>query len=86
MSDAALLRSKGYRVDYPLKEQGFGKQFKDANQKDARFALIYGSEEIEKGVVKVRDFASGVEQEFPRNQLVELTPELVSKGLQERRP
>ena len=86
MSDAALLRSMGYRVDYPLKDQGFGKQFKDANQKGARFALIYGSEEIEKGVVKVRDFASGVEQEFPRNQLVELTPELVSKGLQERRP
>lgn len=86
MSDAALLRSMGYRVDYPFKEQGFGKQFKDADQKGARFALIYGSEEIEKGVVKVRDFASGVEQEFPRKQLVELTPELVSKGLQEPRP
>jgi len=85
MSDAALLRSMGYRVDYPLKDQGFGKQFKDANQKGARFALIYGSEEIEKGVVKVRDFASGVEQEFLRNQLVELTPELVSNGLQECR-
>ncbi len=73
-------------MDYPLKDQGFGKQFKDANQKSARFGLIYGSEEIEKGVVKVRAFASGVEQEFPRNKLVELTPELVSKGLQECRP
>ena len=78
--DAALLRSMGYRVDYPLKDQSFGKQFKDANQKGARFALIYGSEEIEKGVVKIRDFATGAEQEFPHHTLPDIAPELISSG------
>jgi histidyl-tRNA synthetase len=81
LADAALLRSMGYRVDYPLKDQGFGKQFKDANQKGARFALIYGTDEIEKGVVKVRDFSTGAEQEYPRQSLAEIVPELMASGL-----
>ncbi|MGJ8639489.1 MAG: histidine--tRNA ligase [Opitutaceae bacterium] len=81
MSDAAVIRSAGYCVDYPLKDQSFGKQFKEANQKGARFALIYGSDEIEKGVFKVRDFGSGAEQEFPREDLATVIPELMQSGL-----
>ncbi len=81
MGDAASIRSLGYTVDYPLKDQAFGKQFKEANQKGARFALIYGSDEIAKGVVKVRDFGSGAEQEFPRDQLNSFIPELIQSGL-----
>lgn len=81
LKDVSLLRSLGYCVDCPLKDQGFGKQFKDANLKGARFALIYGSDEIEKNVVKVRDFKSGAEQEFPRDNLPELAPELIAGDL-----
>ncbi len=81
MADAALLRSMGFQVDYPLKDQGFGKQFKDANQKGARFALIYGADEIAKGVVKVRDFSSGAEQDFPRSDLAVSVPDLILSGL-----
>ena len=81
MGDAAQIRRMGYRVDYPLKDQSFGKQFKEANQKGARFALIYGSDEIEQGIFKVRDFASGTEKEFPRDQLLEVIPELMQAGL-----
>ncbi len=81
LRDVSLLRSLGYCVDCPLKDQGFGKQFKDANLKGARFALIYGSDEIEKNVVKVRDFKSGAEQEFPRDNLLELAPELIAGGM-----
>jgi histidyl-tRNA synthetase len=81
LGDAALLRSMGYRVDYPFKDQGFGKQFKEANQKGARFALIYGTDEIEKGVVKIRDFSTGAEQEYPRQGLAEIVPELMASGL-----
>ncbi|MDP4879262.1 MAG: His/Gly/Thr/Pro-type tRNA ligase C-terminal domain-containing protein, partial [Opitutales bacterium] len=71
----------GYTIDYPLKDQAFGKQFKEANQKGARFALIYGSEEIEQGVVKVRDFSSGVEQMLPRDGLEASIPDLMQSGL-----
>lgn len=81
MGDAALIRRMGYTIDYPLKDQGFGKQFKEANQKGARFALIYGSEEIEQGVVKVRDFSSGVEQMLPRDGLEASIPDLIQSGL-----
>jgi histidyl-tRNA synthetase len=79
--DVYLLRSLGYCVDCPLKAEGFGKQFKAANLKGARFALIYGSDEVEKNVVKVRDFTSGAEQEFSREILPELAPELIAGGL-----
>lgn len=81
LSDAAQLRSLGFQVEYPLKDQGFGKQFKDANQSGAHFALIYGSEEIERGVVKVRDLQSGQEGEIIRKNILQRAPELLLKGI-----
>lgn len=81
LEDAAKLRSQGYSVDYPLKQQGFGKQFKDANQKNARFALIYGSDEFTKNVVKVRDFANGNEVDIPRDELTERVVALIAEGV-----
>ena len=81
LADAGLLRSMGYCVDYPLRDQGFGKQFKEANRKGARFALIYGTEELAKGVVKIRDFASGAEREYARERMALIAPELLASGL-----
>lgn len=82
LSDAAQLRALGYQVDYPLKNQGFGKQFKSANQSGARFALIYGSDELERGVVKVRDLSAGKEAEIARDQLIQQAPALLESGLE----
>jgi histidyl-tRNA synthetase len=80
MGDAAKLRAAGYRVEYPLKELGFGKQFKDANQKGARFALIYGSDELEAGVLKVRDLQDGNEKNHARDDLVSLAEMLFEES------
>ena len=80
MRDAAALRSKGYRVDYPLKDQGFGKQFKAASQSGARIALIYGSDEIAKGVVKVRDLLIEQEQELTCDSLLSEAAKLLEGG------
>jgi len=82
LADAAQLRSLGYQVEYPLKNQGFGKQFKSANQSGARFALIYGSEELEKGVIKVRDLATGNESEIVRKYLLKQVGSLIESGLE----
>ncbi|MGZ0657560.1 histidine--tRNA ligase [Coraliomargarita sp. W4R53] len=82
LADAAQLRALGYQVEYPLKNQGFGKQFKAANQSGARFALIYGSEELERGVVKVRDLTAGTEAEIARDQLIEQVPALLESGIE----
>lgn len=79
LKDIARLRSAGYQVDYPLKDQGFGRQFKDANLKGARFALIYGTDEVERDVVKIRDFTTGDEQELPRQMLIESVPGFLEK-------
>jgi histidyl-tRNA synthetase len=81
LADGAQLRSLGYQVEYPLKTQGFGKQFKAANQSGARFALIYGSEELARGAVKVRDLGTGNEAEIPREELVAQVPALLENGL-----
>ena len=64
--DIHALRASGYRVDYPMKEVAFGKQFKAAAESGAKLALIYGGDELAKGVVKLRDLAQRNEREVPR--------------------
>jgi histidyl-tRNA synthetase len=64
-ADINRLRACGYRVEYPMREVAFGKQFKAASDSGARIALIYGADEIEKGVVKIRDLVDRTEREFP---------------------
>jgi histidyl-tRNA synthetase len=68
-ADIHALRSLGYRVDYPMKELAFGKQFKAAAESGARVALIYGADEIAKGVVKMRDLTDRTEREFPAGEV-----------------
>ena len=64
------LRAAGFRVDYPMKEVAFGKQFKAANESGAKLALIYGGDELAKGVVKIRDLADRSEREVPLDDIV----------------
>ncbi len=68
-ADIHALRSAGFRVDYPLKELAFGKQFKAAAESGAKLALIYGGDELAKGVVKLRDLTQRTEMEVPRAQV-----------------
>ena len=68
--DIQALRAAGHRVDYPLKDMAFGKQFKAAAESGAKLALIYGSDELAKGVVKVRDLIQRSEFEVPRAQVL----------------
>ncbi|MEI6862530.1 MAG: histidine--tRNA ligase [Verrucomicrobiota bacterium] len=65
-ADIHALRAAGWRVDYPLRELGFGKQFKAAADSGAKLALIYGGDELAKGVVKIRDLAARTERDVPR--------------------
>jgi histidyl-tRNA synthetase len=64
------LRAAGYRVDYPMKDLAFGKQFKVAAESGAKLALIYGSDEVAKGVVKIRNLSDRSESEFPANAIL----------------
>lgn len=68
--DVQALRAAGYRVEYPLKPLAFGKQFNAAVESGAKLALIYGSDELERGMVKLRDLTERTEREVPRAQVL----------------
>jgi histidyl-tRNA synthetase len=68
-ADIQALRATGLRVEYPFKDLAFGKQFKAASESGAKLALIYGSDELAKGVVKVRDLIDRSEREVSRDTL-----------------
>ncbi|MCX6936312.1 MAG: histidine--tRNA ligase [Verrucomicrobia bacterium] len=78
--DIAGLRAAGYRVDYSLKEVAFGKQFKAAAESGAKLALIYGGDELAKGVVKFRDLSDRSEHEIPRASVVEAVRDYFTTG------
>lgn len=69
-ADIQALRAEGFRVDYPFKELAFGKQFKAAAESGAKLALIYGGDELAKGVVKIRNMTDRNEHEVPRAETV----------------
>ncbi|HYD85604.1 MAG TPA: ATP phosphoribosyltransferase regulatory subunit, partial [Opitutus sp.] len=68
--DVFALRAAGFRTEYPLKEVAFGKQFKLAADSGAKLALIYGADELAKGVVKIRNLTDRSEVEVPREQVL----------------
>jgi histidyl-tRNA synthetase len=68
-ADIHALRAAGFRVEYPLRDTAFGKQFKAAAESGARLALIYGGDEVARGVVKVRDLTQRTEIEVSKSQV-----------------
>ncbi|HWA27104.1 MAG TPA: histidine--tRNA ligase [Lacunisphaera sp.] len=69
-ADIQALRAAGFRVEYPLKDLAFGKQFKVAADSGSQLALIYGGDEVARGVVKIRNLSDRTEREVPRVNLV----------------
>ncbi len=79
MGDAALrqslklardLRRAGIRSDLSFASGGFGKQFKLADRRGARFALVLGEEEIRKEAVSVKELATGEQTEVARDAII----------------
>jgi histidyl-tRNA synthetase len=79
-ADIHALRAAGFRVEYPFKELAFGKQFKAAAESGAKLALIYGGDELAKGVVKIRDLTSRTEREIPRAQVLASVRDFLSSS------
>lgn len=78
--DIRVLRNAGWRVEYPLRGMAFGKQFKAAAESGARLALIYGGDELAKGVVKIRDLADRSEREVPRDGVIAAVRDALGGG------
>ena len=77
LGDIALLRKQRVRVEYPLKFSNIGKQLKLAGQSGARLALIYGSDELQKKSVKIRDLDLREEELVKREELLDRVKELL---------
>lgn len=81
LADVADLRRCGLRVEYAFKDGKFGKLIQAAEQAGARYALIYGANELALGVVKVRDTRERREIAFPREGLADTLFGVLQRGL-----
>lgn len=66
---ARAYREDGRRVLYSLRAQSVKKQFSSAAVEGARWVVILGPEEVERGVAVVRDMDSGSEEEISLEML-----------------
>jgi histidyl-tRNA synthetase len=57
-----LLRRKGISTEIGLEDRSLRSQMKTANKLDAKYVIIIGDEEIEKGVVTLRDMRDGKQE------------------------
>jgi histidyl-tRNA synthetase len=54
-----------------FERRGIKSQLREANKRNARYAVILGSEEIKSGQATVRDMAQGQQDRVPLGELVE---------------
>ncbi len=66
---ARVHREQGRRVLYPLKAQPVKKQFSAAAVEGARWVVVLGPDEVERGVAVLRDMTSGAEGEVTLERL-----------------
>lgn len=83
--DAALqavsgLRLAAIRVEYPLKDSGFGKQFKAAGGSGAPLALIFGKDEVAQGGCKLKDLVGGDEAYVMASQIIPAVRDALANG------
>lgn len=71
MGQATVLRERNLGVDYCLNATSFGKQLKAASQAGAKFAVIFGDEEVKTHCAKIKNMLTGEEKLIPIDNLVE---------------
>jgi histidyl-tRNA synthetase len=81
LEDVANLRRAGFRVEYNLRDGKFGKLAQQAETAGAKYALVYGGEEVAKGVAKVRSLTDRTEAEVPRTDLVPALRAVLAEGM-----
>ena len=64
------LRSSGVRADLDHAARSMKAQFKFANKLGAKKVVVIAGDELEKGVVKLRDMKSSTEEELARSEIV----------------
>ena len=71
MKQAGQLRSAGIRVSYDMLDHSVGKQFREADRREARYAVVIGEDELAAGRATVKAMATGEEEDVAFDQLEE---------------
>lgn len=74
------LRSRGISADLDYAGRSAKGQMKQAGRGGARFALILGEEELQRGEVTLKDLATGEERVLPRNEVIDLIVQVHEGG------
>lgn len=76
---ATRLRNSGYCVEVNAVERSFKSQFKSVDRLNAKNVVIIGDDEIEKGVVNVKNIATQMQKTVTLDELVD-TIKMLEKG------
>ncbi len=66
------LREKNIKTDYALGKEGIKAQLKEANKRKARYTIILGEDEVQKGVLTLKDMKTGESKEIKEEDLYKL--------------
>lgn len=67
----SALRNKGFTADTDYMNRGIKAQFKYADKIGAKFVGVIGSDEISRGVIKIKEMHSGTETDVPIDKIAE---------------
>jgi histidyl-tRNA synthetase (EC 6.1.1.21) len=77
---AAELRATGINTVIALEPGNISKQFKEADRRGVRFALVLGPDELARGEVVVKDLQRGEQRSLPRAAAISLLAEALNEG------
>ncbi|WP_322822246.1 histidine--tRNA ligase [Chloroflexus sp.] len=77
---AAELRAAGINALIALEPGNIGKQFKEADRRGVRFALVLGPDELARGEVVIKDLQRGEQRSLPRAAAISLLAEALNEG------
>jgi len=81
LEDIAALRRAGFRVEYNLRDGKFPKLIQSAETIGAQYALVYGGEEVAKGITKVRSLTDRTEATIPRTDIIPALRAVLEEGM-----
>ncbi len=77
---AAELRAAGINTLTALEAGNLGKQFKEADRRGVRFALVLGPDELARSEVVLKDLRDGQQRSLPRAAVISLLAEALNEG------
>ncbi len=70
-------RRGGLEIQMSYEDKGLKAQMKQANRADARYVLLVGEEELQKGLLTIRDMTTRDQREVPINEVISVVEALV---------